>query len=351
MHLKGLTEIRGIAALLVLFSHIDQFHEVLKIPSIRISETGIADHAVTIFFTLSGFLITYLLLAEKKKTGNIAIRNFYFRRILKIWPAYYLTIFFSLMLMVVGFFNAPESNRLAVSLGGFMIMVPNVLYVFGMTIAGTSPLWSIGVEEQFYLVWPIVAKKLNNLKPFLWSVVLLYLVAKITIYWVHPTGGAYALVKLTRFDCMAIGAMVALAIGQNRERFLSLLFHPASQVLSSLVLVSPFIYPFHVFADLNIEVYASASIIWIANTAFNPKSFIRINSGALRFFGKISYGMYVYHLLFIYLFGRLPFEFGLLFTYLLVPLVVSGFSYLSYELIEKRFLTLKEKYATIQSKR
>jgi peptidoglycan/LPS O-acetylase OafA/YrhL len=349
IHLKGLSEIRGIAALLVLFSHIDQFHEVLHLNSIGFSETGIAGHAVTIFFTLSGFLITHLLLIEDKKNNEIHIKKFYIRRILRIWPAYYLTILFSLILMTVGFFNTPPLNKLIISLGGYTLMTPNILYTFGLTLAGTTPLWSIGVEEQFYLIWPIIVNKISNLKTFLLGLILFYVITKLVIFLIHPSGGAYALVKLTRFDCMAFGALIPIFIKENYKGLLSLIFQPITQLTSIAILISPFFSNVHFMANIEIEIYAISSTIWIANVALNPKTIISIKSSILRFFGKISYGIYVYHLIIIYLIGSLNANLNTPITYLIVLISVSSFATLSYYFIETKFIKLKESYSIIRS--
>src|SRR5690606_24795997 len=99
IYLPGLNGIRAIAAFAVVISHTNG----------RLGEFGLsklpywdlAGFGVTIFFTLSGFLITYLLLKERAKTGTIKVRKFYVRRLLRIWPLYYFYLF--LILAIVGF--------------------------------------------------------------------------------------------------------------------------------------------------------------------------------------------------------------------------------------------------------
>ncbi len=349
IHLKGLSEIRGIAALLVLVSHIDQFHEVLKLKSIGISNTGIAGHAVTIFFTLSGFLITHLLLLEKEKTKGVDIKKFYIRRILRIWPAYYLTILFSLTLIFIGFFDLPTLNKLMISLGGYILIVPNILYTFGFTLAGTTPLWSIGVEEQFYLIWPIIVKRVSKLKTILLALIVFYVIIKLAIYLIHPTGAAYALVKLTRFDCMAFGALVPIFVNKGCKKIFSFIYHPLTQLASVTILVFPFFSKVHFIANIEIEIYAIASTIWVTNVALNSKTIISIKSSILRFFGKISYGIYVYHLVIIYIIGSLDLNLNTTASYSIVLLVVSLFATFSYYFIEKKFISLKESYSIIKS--
>ncbi|MFY0599375.1 MAG: acyltransferase [Cyclobacteriaceae bacterium] len=111
IYFQGLTELRGIAAVIVMISHIDQFHKILKTPSLSISSTGIAAHAVTLFFVLSGFLITYLLIKEKDHHQKISIQKFYMRRVLRIWPAYYLTILIGVLLILFKITSFPSFSE------------------------------------------------------------------------------------------------------------------------------------------------------------------------------------------------------------------------------------------------
>jgi peptidoglycan/LPS O-acetylase OafA/YrhL len=122
----------------------------------KIWENG--DLGVNFFFTLSGFLITYLLLSEEKQLGGFNISGFYWRRTLRIWPLYFTTVLF-------GFFIF---QTLVNSVGGEIEETANVWYylfflgnfnsiINGAPVSGTlSVLWSLAIEEQFYLLWPIL---------------------------------------------------------------------------------------------------------------------------------------------------------------------------------------------------
>lgn len=350
VHIRGLTEIRGIAALFVLFIHIDQFRDMLNLTSIHLHETGMSEYAVTTFFSLSGFLISYLLLLEFDSFKTIDVKKFYIRRILRIWPAYYATIFMSIMLMVLGFFVFPDFYEFVSGLFFFLFMMPNIGYVLGVAFAGTSPLWSIGVEEQFYLIWPWIIKKIKKPLYFLFLIICLSIALKILLYGIHPTGGLYALVKITQIDCMSIGAIFAILIYNKVDLFTNIIYHPLAQIVAVFLLLLPLFIRTQSFANIEIEFHSIASSIWIANTAFNLKSFIYVKSSILRFFGTLSYGIYVYHLIIIYIIAQFDLHLPLLLMYLLAFVAVTGFSYISYYFFESKVLALKEKYSNLHSK-
>jgi peptidoglycan/LPS O-acetylase OafA/YrhL len=120
------------------------------------------------FFSLSGLLITYLLLEEATRTGTIRIRKFYLRRILTIWPLYDLIVLlgFLLLPLTTDLFTHPQ---IVASVGDslpkvvlFLALLPNPAWVIFGIIPLMGPLWSVGVEEQFYLLWPLLLGGLQN---------------------------------------------------------------------------------------------------------------------------------------------------------------------------------------------
>ena len=166
-YFPALTGIRAIAAYMVYIHHFNPFKAPIFGQSVHdfFNEFHVG---VTIFFVLSGFLITYLLLKEEEATGTIEVKKFYIRRMLRIWPLYYL-------LMGMGFFVFPY---LALTQGPinyttlfsnyssnfifFLFLMPNVAYILNSAIPFISQMWSVGVEEQFYFQWPLLMKKVKN---------------------------------------------------------------------------------------------------------------------------------------------------------------------------------------------
>jgi peptidoglycan/LPS O-acetylase OafA/YrhL len=162
IHFSGLNGIRAIAALAVVFDHTtaNLFSFGLNNFIFGVQSNGkpittlLSAYGVTIFFSLSGFLITYLLL-EEKKLGEINVKNFYVRRILRIWPLYYLYIILSLITTFL--YDIPFDFM---SFPFYIFLMANIPFIFlrrGFNLA--IHYWSLGVEEQFYSFWPWILKK------------------------------------------------------------------------------------------------------------------------------------------------------------------------------------------------
>ena len=157
----GLNGLRFIGAFLVIIVHLEFIKSLYSLPNLMhlsfYSNTG-GHLGVILFFVLSGFLITYLLLEELESTSSINIFNFYLRRIFRIWPLYYLMVLISIFVLPEFFklinvssqhFNFEETKY-------YLFFLPNVAKALQHFIPGVVHLWSIGVEEQFYLLWPLL---------------------------------------------------------------------------------------------------------------------------------------------------------------------------------------------------
>ena len=185
VYFENLNTIRFIAASLVIIHHIEQFKNIFHIPNIWDDKTIliIGNLGVILFFVLSGFLISFLLFKEKEVTNTICIKNFYMRRILRIWPLYFLIVLSAFFIFpFINFFSLPGLgsnvvlNNLGYKLLLFVFFLPNANF-FGL-IPYASQTWSIGAEEQFYLIWPVLNKKINRKWLLMISVIFIYLFIK-----------------------------------------------------------------------------------------------------------------------------------------------------------------------------
>ncbi len=324
-YLPNLNGVRFIAALTVVFSHIEQYRSSLGLPNFT-SEMGVfAGFGVDIFFALSGFLITYLLILEHRKNGRIHIGHFYLRRIFRIWPLYFLILgigtglelFASGLSPMIAPFN-PEAWKY------YMLFVPQVGKGFYLGSLCVVILWSIGVEELFYLVFPWIFKGIHS-KPlrYLPLIVTGLLALKIAgIYLLFKYGpeaaskGWISTLAMTRFENLLAGSLVAFGALRYRDRIekLSLAFFPILILLGGLFILSA----------LKVNFYVSQSIGPILQTVITPflvsacvglllvilvfsSNFASLlESSWLNYLGKISYGLYVYHCLVLTLMTMLP---------------------------------------------
>jgi peptidoglycan/LPS O-acetylase OafA/YrhL len=309
-HMPELDTIRGLAVLGVLLYHGLYWARDLSVYArwqARIFQlASIGQFGVNLFFVLSGFLITGVLLNSRDRPRYF--KRFYFRRALRILPAYYAT----LALLVL--FKLTSIKFLLMSLAFSSNLAPM------LGIALSYPvLWSLAVEEHFYLVWPIVAKRLtpSGLLLFLGAVLILTPVSR---YLYHEravaegtVGSGYGFYTWNNLDGLALGAFVAVLVrrdGWGRRRVLQLAFLlGASSVL--IVLLG---YPYGILTRMTAVGDALQYVPWNFASCAMIVTFILIGSGPYRrfvtpvpiiFLGIISYGLYLYHLMVFFAYERM----------------------------------------------
>lgn len=353
IYFKGLNGIRTIAALIVVVIHTGQYLELFGLQSSEYYKWHWQSYAVTLFFVLSGYLITYLLLEEKVRTNTVSLQGFYMRRILRIWPLYYLIIIITVGLHL--FFPSTGIPQIpATPLALYAFLLANFALILGTTITPLTSLWSIGVEEQFYALWPIIIKKSTNVVRALWIIIIVYLVIKAAVI---PLGSKQisSLVAETRIDCMAIGGFGAVILREN-GRILKLIYSQTSQILCWILFFYSTIYkPVHVMTSINHELYSVVFMIIIVNVSTNRATLVNLENPFFDFMGKISYGLYIWHMLIIFLLSRVlkPFIFNSWPSYAIVyagvVLLTTITAYLSYLYYELPFLNVKEKFSVVLS--
>jgi len=369
VYLPGLNGLRFVAAFAVLVAHVEYLKHVLGYPDIWGWPIfpSMATRGVSLFFVLSGFLITFLLLTEYRKTGTIRVRRFYARRILRIWPLYYLIVGWSFFVMprFVHFptipdpLDAPFWPKFLL----YVFMLPQFAGALYPVVLGAGQAWSIGIEEQFYLFWPGILKKWAKTPLALFIGILLarwcvqgLLSALAGLLPGFPgtlADAAFKVVRWCQAEKLVLGALGAWAIVESRQKILSQVFRPSTQILAFVALIPFFAAnPSDPFSDL-VESFLFTLIIM--NAAANPKPLVSFENGPLRYLGKISYGLYMYHftaigasLLFL---SRMRTQ-GFLFEVALYAMSIAltiAFSAASYGGFESVFLRRKTRYAVIPS--
>lgn len=357
VYLPGLHGLRFFAAFSVFYSHLEQgkgwmgYGELLGFPL----APGLGSDGVTFFFVLSGFLITYLLLIEQQTTGTINVPNFYKRRLLRIWPLYYgFTLLVFLILPHIPFLRFPVLDMAIeedwwTKFGLFLLMSPHVAITLLRHPGVGGPLWSVGVEEYFYLVWPHLIKRLRNVLPWVFVVVIL------TPFLFRVSGSELQRTFFTwaRFDCMGIGGLGAW-LYFHHEKSLQFVFSVPAQLIA-YSMAGIHIFNRVPYDKFGVWVYSLVYLTILMNVALNPKSFFKLENRFFRYMGEISYGFYVFHWLVIVIctntlvamggiehaFTRSVVLFASTFT------LTTALASLSYFLWERRFLRLKAKNTTI----
>src|SRR5262249_32690328 len=209
-HIPGLDGVRGLAILVVLIHNVGYFEEPTDSLAIKIIRLGIGSGwiGVQLFFVLSGFLITGILLDTKLDAHYF--RSFYVRRVLRIFPLYYLTLIVAFLalphLMDLG--DWPEQAR------RYEIWHWSYLTNWFGSVPGLSHFWSLAVEEQFYLIWPFVVFSLSTdrLMRTCGALVVTALLIRIVMVVGHaPVSWNYTF-TITRWDALGCGAAIAVAM-------------------------------------------------------------------------------------------------------------------------------------------
>jgi peptidoglycan/LPS O-acetylase OafA/YrhL len=372
IYFPGLNALRFFAASLVVIHHAETIRLKFNVPNLKhFSFFNNGMLAVSFFFVLSGFLITFLLISEIERTKTVSIRNFYVRRVLRIWPLYYLLVIIGLFIIptflgIIGYeYKMPyDTTTAGVLFLFFLSFVVNTM--FGSHLL--EPLWSIGVEEFFYLIWAPLAKfsKHKILNALIFVFVLKTL---INIFFTQNTEGPYftftkEIVSSLKFELMSIGGIGAWFVARKRETVEKhwLFSLPAQIVLMTVILLRLFFHNslinnslYKIFFNTPIVtgIVEGILFLWlILNVSVNPKTITKLQNRWLDFLGEISYGIYMYQMLVIFasvlvlkkiLLASTP-SVSHLFFYVFISFAIISISWFSKRFFEDWFLKLKDRF-------
>ena len=313
---KGLNALRFFAAFLVLMHHsetIKNNNGITNFEWLGLFRNG--SNAVTFFFVLSGFLITYLLLKESEKTNTIDIKKFYFKRVLRIWPLYFLLVFIGAIVLPMAFSILNVNYDMPYTLGEtwyyFLFFLPGlVTYFFGHHFL--EPLWSIGVEEMFYLIWaPLFKLSRDKIFRLLTLVLIVKLVLNILGSYFFKDELFNYILSTFRFESMTIGGLGAYFLFTKGYQFTQLKIFNSKIQMIILFILSIYLL-FHTNIDNNIwnaifkNKFISPLLIdllflyLILCVSVLENSLFRFDSKLLSYLGEISYGIYMYHMLAVF---------------------------------------------------
>lgn len=357
VYFPNLDGLRCIAVLLVVVWHIEIHKVRFGFKQLYFNDTGFM--GVSVFFILSGFLITYILLTEKELNQKVNFKAFYMRRILRIWPLYFFALFF-------GFFIYPRGMSLS-TLIMCLLLLPNIPFMLARIHPYVQPIWSLGVEEQFYLFHPQFFR-LKNKKAIFIAIALLtiFIITIKEIGFRFPNN--FFLSNLAnylyyfRIEELLMGSMAAIIVYAynqqelNNNRLVRLLFNKYVQILS-WVYFTGHIFLTHcawnIFSDN--ALFAVSVMLVVMNLCMAETSIIQLKQNFLRYIGKVSYGIYLLHnivlISLLYLLKRYasnlnPILINVIIYGLTIPLSVLIAS-ISYKYFESYFLRLKVRFSTV----
>lgn len=342
-YVKGFDSLRAISIILVIAAHMGLF---AILPESAFIKTRVwmvisGTTGVQIFFTLSGFLITSILLTEKIKTGKINFRNFYARRFLRLLPP--LVVFY----IVIGILM--QQHLIESTTTGFMYSVFYV-YNFVPKLYNTPELgltWSLALEEQFYLIWPFVLRYIQKFRSVLILItgVIALCVLAVLMFKKFEWANDYNTERwfIPAVAPVLIGSAFGILNQMNLKNWNRLIEKNTLLLFSSLVLfLSPLFFPLQVleFSPLFQAVGVALLLVWIV---CNQQSLLitALENKVLSYIGKISYGLYVYQGIFLRTGpgGKLDIQ-----QFPLNLILTISAAILSYHLLEKPILKLKTKF-------
>ena len=367
-HFKNLDALRFFAAFSVFLFHF--FGEIKNL--IPISEKNSIYRGITaftskgllgvnFFFVLSGFLITYLILFELKHTNNFNLKHFLIRRTLRIWPLYFIIICIGFILFPLLFSDYHTQHHL-INYVFFLANFDEIWYGANDTINFLTSPWSVAVEEQFYLIWGILLLVLSRLKKFNFITLISALLVVSFIFRLLNYSDLDIIYyhTLSVMPDILVGSLLAYLYFRKTVWIQKLKNLSKSKIIFiygvGIILV---LFKTKLFIDYFIVlerfVFALFFAFILLDQIYFKNSVFKL--GKVKLFnhlGKISYGLYMYHLVVLFLLQKLMinlfselnlnnysiviiyFSLGILGTYLL--------SFVSYHTIEKPFLSLKKRF-------
>jgi peptidoglycan/LPS O-acetylase OafA/YrhL len=362
-YIKQLDSVRALAVSLVIISHWISSDSIINfIPNGLIG--------VDIFFVLSGFLITRILMENRKSleaTDNYPssiLKNFYARRVLRIFPVYYIFIFLLLI------FRKHVAAHVDAAFPYLITYTSNYYFFKLKGYDGVlSPLWSLSVEEQFYLLWPWIIVFVRQ--RFLLRAIVIFILFGIATQYLFLPYIMSDILTTSCFDAFGLGALLAWQITYQPQRL------PTFYKWSAIAALLSFIVGVPMLINRHLVILPSRTLISIVALWLITYVVYRHNSDKLRMkwlfnnsrvilLGKISYGVYLFHLMIPKLTDAIAYRLFSIHTedvrspkWLLLMILVINFiflfivSWLSWTFIEQPFLRLKKYfgYRTVRTKK
>lgn len=345
--IDGLRCIAVMGVLLFHFVHFDNIY-ISRLPF---------GQGVNLFFVISGYLITKILLISKEKirehetSYKQVIKSFYFRRSIRIFPIYYITILF---LIIINFQNVKDVIVWLVTYTTNFYISDNL----NPYIGSFNHLWSLAVEEQFYLIWPFLILFLpqKHIEKFIILIIVSSLIFKITYFLNFGNSTAINALTISCADSLGFGALIAYW-GLYRKELIKKINNIKYSVLLSFIpffyfIVYPRDYNFIVIIGNNFlfSIFAFFIVIRASEMKFSNITKYLLENKLSIHIGKISYGIYLYHFFMPDFYNQMidwfPQYFYIDSPFRILFLIIFSiiFAEISWLIIEKPIMNLKSKF-------
>lgn len=340
--IPGLNGIRALAVIIVLAAHL------------KVSSHIPGGFGVTLFFFVSGFLITRLLIAENKTKGRVRLRQFYIRRFIRLYPALLFMLGFSTIVFLLSGLQGPSWLE---SLAG-VFYFSNIFQLLGdmghvEPVMAWRPLWSLAVEEHFYLFFPLFMVCLGAFKKrFVWGMLILIVMVPIwrTVIavngWFDPETYTYMMTD-TRIDSIVWGCLLSTLLDRSSwHALLERLIGWVPVIVFLAILMATFLYRDEMFRmTIRFSLQGAAIFVLILNLYFFTHFrwvFKVLELKFLSYLGILSYGLYLWH--FPILDWLLKMTQSDILSYGLTPILSFIFAHVSYRFVEMPFISLRKRF-------
>lgn len=357
--IEGLDSLRFFAFLAVFLSHSIYFLGLFSggTSSFLIPYLTVGDLGVSAFFILSGFLITGLLLTEKNHSKTISLRNFYGKRILRIWPLYFLIVILGCFIIphVIPNYLFPDPYTLTRTgslwkLITFTFNLGQPADFMGISLV-LAVLWSLSVEEQFYIIWPWIVKYVSTY--FLTIITSIVIISSVVArIWFVDNPSFIEYNTLSVMGDIALGSLLGIYYIRLGSLFKSISHKIHYLLLTTgifttlcIVYLRPSLHQHAAFRVIEPLVFGIGIITVIMSIVYSDKFG---KNPVTVFLGKISYGLYMYHVISMIIVLLISKYIATLPVYALVIcsfVATISIATLSYYLFEKRFLSMKHYFS------
>lgn len=339
-HFSSLDGLRCLSILAVIWHHTTE-HTMSHITLLNRGYMG-----VDLFFVISGFLITTLLLREKNKTGRIHLVDFYIRRSLRIFPLYYTIIAVYILLVFIIESNSAAGQAFFNNLPYFLTYTSNIFVSLdGRVIFFFA--WSLAAEEQFYLVWPTIEKYLSEFSALIIIASLFILVEATSYQWINKdTLLGSILVHVVPPICLGVFAAHLLSCRHSYEFLYKFIGQHYSSSILLIILLLSLAFASELMIHLSMALFVSSCVVredHHLSSLLKWPPFVKI--------GQVSYGMYLMHMLAFNVIKKLMLTLPVLNTPLLLFFTTTGLTftgaYFSFYYYESYFLRMKQRFEHI----